>query len=206
MTKRRSRDEMAAANRRAVLAAARQQFERHGYHGASLDGIAEAAGFSKGAVYSRFEGKDDLFLAVLADHIDARHEATMARFGEMTGPEHLPRLVEWAVGVSVESVAWQAALLEFRAHAWRHPEVNTRYIELHRRTIDSIARAVAELFERGDAAPPLPVELIAVVGLANGTGVVAEYMADPSLDVAGIAAALAHSVTATGRAELRSTP
>ena len=40
-------------------------FLRQGFHGASLDEIAEAAGYTTGAVYSNFKGKDDLFLAVL---------------------------------------------------------------------------------------------------------------------------------------------
>ena len=42
-------------------------FSRDGYHGASLEEIADTAGFSKGAVYSNFGGKAELFLAVL-DH------------------------------------------------------------------------------------------------------------------------------------------
>ncbi len=43
--------------------AARTVFLRRGFHGASLDEIAEEAGYTKGAVYSNFAGKDDLYLA-----------------------------------------------------------------------------------------------------------------------------------------------
>jgi AcrR family transcriptional regulator len=43
-----------------------------GFHGASLEDISLAAGCTTGAVYSRFGGKDALFLAVLDDHVERR--------------------------------------------------------------------------------------------------------------------------------------
>lgn len=51
--------------REALVVAALLAFARDGYHGASLEGIATDAGYSKGAIYSNFDGKADLFLAVL---------------------------------------------------------------------------------------------------------------------------------------------
>ena len=48
-----------------LLEAAARVFGERGYHGASLDDIAAAAGFTKGAVYSNFKSKEDLFLALL---------------------------------------------------------------------------------------------------------------------------------------------
>ena len=48
-----------------LLAAAAHVFAERGFHGASLDAVAAAAGFSKGAVYSNFKNKEDLFLALL---------------------------------------------------------------------------------------------------------------------------------------------
>lgn len=183
---RRSRAETAEANRQAVLDAARQQFEQHGFHGASLDGIAEAADFSKGAVYSRFASKDDLFLAVLEDHIERRALATAAQLDELDHATEPAALAQISIRASVATVAWQAALMEFRAHAWRDPAVNARYRELHRRTLASIAAFVSELYERRGEDPPEPPELIALAGLANGTGVVAEFMADPGIDVGAL--------------------
>ena len=60
------------ANRASVLAAARRVFLAKGYAGATLEAIAEEAGFSKGVVYSQFGGKADLFLALLDARIDER--------------------------------------------------------------------------------------------------------------------------------------
>ena len=55
-----------------LVEAARAVFLRRGFNGASLDEIAEEAGYTKGAVYSNFDGKDWLFLAVLEDQFRRR--------------------------------------------------------------------------------------------------------------------------------------
>src|SRR4249920_1855864 len=59
-----------ALTRRHLLEAAGVVFARQGFHGATLDEVAATAGFTKGAVYSNFTSKDDLFLALLDDRID----------------------------------------------------------------------------------------------------------------------------------------
>ncbi|MGH8998105.1 MAG: TetR/AcrR family transcriptional regulator [Acidimicrobiia bacterium] len=181
---------MSEANRQAVLVAARRQFERLGYHGATLDSIAAEAGFSKGVVYSRFASKDDLFLAVLEANIEARHEDTARAFGGLGGPEDLARLVDAAFRQSTATLAWQAALLEFRVHAWRHPEVNGRYIALHERTVESVGGFLSGLYEQAGAEPPLPPRQLALGFLAGGSGIVTELLADPELEPIDLAAAI----------------
>lgn len=66
----RSRQEQQRRTRDAVVRAARFAFAREGYHGANLAAIARAAGFSKGAVYSNFSGKAELFLAVVDENLE----------------------------------------------------------------------------------------------------------------------------------------
>jgi|GEM_PF-258861 len=58
-----------------ILAVAYGIFAERGYEGASLERVAEAAGFSKGAVYSNFAGKDELFYELIAARVDERTEA-----------------------------------------------------------------------------------------------------------------------------------
>lgn len=65
-----SRRDRQRQTREALVFAARAVFAEDGYHGASLDVIARAAGFSKGAVYSNFDGKAALFLAVMDANLD----------------------------------------------------------------------------------------------------------------------------------------
>jgi AcrR family transcriptional regulator len=72
MRARASRAEQVGQNRARVLAAARRVFLARGYAGATVDAIAEEAGFSKGVVYSQFESKADMFLELLAARISER--------------------------------------------------------------------------------------------------------------------------------------
>lgn len=62
-----TRSEAKARTRAALLSAARLVFAREGYGGASLDQIAAEVGYTKGAVYTHFDSKEDLFLALLSD-------------------------------------------------------------------------------------------------------------------------------------------
>ncbi len=71
MTTRMSREESQAATRGRLLSAAAKLFARDGYAAASVDRIAAAAGYSKGAFYSNFESKEQLFMEVLEAHGDA---------------------------------------------------------------------------------------------------------------------------------------
>src|ERR1700739_1186795 len=65
-----TREQSKAKTRQRLLVAARTVFARRGYHGASVEEIAAAAGFSTGALYSNFDGKEDLFLALMEREID----------------------------------------------------------------------------------------------------------------------------------------
>jgi AcrR family transcriptional regulator len=195
MRTRLGRTETTAANRRAVLAAARALFEERGFHGAAIDAIAERAGFSEGVVYSQFGNKVELFLAVLEASIAARAEGledlarTLRERGG--GAEDVNRL---ALDQSRASLPWQAALVEFRAQAWRDPELNARYRELHARAVENVASVVHEV------APNMALDAsrVAVALLAATTGLTLEAMANPEFDLHGgfddlVVVAVAHA-------------
>ena len=65
-----TREQSRAQTRERLLEAAREVFARNGFHGSSVEEIASAAGFSTGALYSNFEGKEDLFLVLMELEID----------------------------------------------------------------------------------------------------------------------------------------
>ena len=68
--KRLSRQESQARTRTLLLEVATTEFLAHGYNGTSLERVADAAGFSKGAVYGNFAGKDELVFAVANERIE----------------------------------------------------------------------------------------------------------------------------------------
>ncbi len=65
-----TREQSRAQTRERLLEAARGVFARNGFHGSSVEEIASAAGFSTGALYSNFEGKEDLFLVLMEREIE----------------------------------------------------------------------------------------------------------------------------------------
>src|SRR5262245_48593481 len=65
--------------RERLFAAAAEVFDERGIGGASIEAIATAAGFTRGAVYSNFGNKDELIIAMLEDHVErsVRHHLAL---------------------------------------------------------------------------------------------------------------------------------
>src|SRR5580693_5520277 len=165
-----SRAEQNDRNRALLLAAARRVFLARGYYAATLEQIADEAGFSKGVVYSRFASKADMFLALLEDRIEERaaQNADLARrlagSGDFAAPLDLAQRAERA------APGWRLLVTEFRIHAARAPELNRRYAALHARTVEGIARMLALISERGAEHLPFPPRQLAELVLAIETG------------------------------------
>lgn len=136
--------------RTAVLSAARDVFGELGYHRASLDLIAARAGFSKGAVYSNFAGKDDLFLALLAEEVAqlGRRLAAASRASGDTDTD-LASLATALLGLVLDGRA-QLVFAEFRATAARDQVLAQRLATVRDELVSVTAGILeAELAERG---------------------------------------------------------
>src|SRR5262245_32110745 len=152
MATRMSRAERSEQTRAELIDAARTVFMRSGFHGASLDEISAEAGYTTGAVYSRFGGKDELFLAVLDDHVDRR----LARYREAIDAsadfESAGRaLVRAAIAAGRGEPGWTPLLMEFWTHAARRDELRQAVLARHDRQLDTIAELYEELVARGGA-------------------------------------------------------
>src|SRR5215467_12124521 len=137
-----SRAERAGRNRALVLAAARQVFLARGYHGATLEQIADEAGFSKGVVYSQFDSKADLFLALLEARIEERAADNARVAGSLSGGGLLALLDHLARGDQA-TPGWLLLVIEFRVHAARDPVLSARYAAAHERTVEALAGVLA---------------------------------------------------------------
>ena len=135
-----TRPEQSAQNRQRVLDVAGKLFRRNGFHGATLEQIADRAGFSKGVIYSQFGSKDDLFLALMEQRMDWRIGQALELVRNAPAETALRMFVEQARGVQEADVPWMLLSLEFRIHAARTPDLNRRYAALHRRTLDGLAQ------------------------------------------------------------------
>jgi AcrR family transcriptional regulator len=174
----RRRVEKVADNRAALLEAARVTFLARGYVGATLEAIAEEAGFSKGVVYSQFSGKPDLFLALLERRIDERAAENEAIAARLPVEDVVPTLLRNFERDAHREAGWARLLIEFRTVAMRDPELGTRYAELHRRTRDRLESLLAGVHARLRSEPPVSPRAMAEFILALGPGLVLERAAD----------------------------
>lgn len=160
-----------------VLDAARGVFAERGFAGASTDQVAAAAGFTKGAVYSNFGSKDELFLALMAAEAGARVAAVERA---LVGTTDLPGALA-AVGdeLAARDPAWQLLYLEFWQRAVRDPGVRTAFVASRR----ELRARVAEVVERFLAAHPghtgWDAGRLTVVLLALTHGLALEALPDP---------------------------
>jgi AcrR family transcriptional regulator len=177
------RAEQVERNRGLVLAAARRVFLEKGYEGATLDGIAEAAGFSKGVVYSQFAGKGDLFLGLLEQRIDERAAQNQRTVERRRGIDAMVALLRNFERDARDEVAWARVLVEFRSRALRDPELNRRYAALHRVTVDRLAALIDQVWAGEPAGEPAadrpPARTMAQFILAFGAGLTLERSVDP---------------------------
>jgi AcrR family transcriptional regulator len=174
-----SRVEQTERNRGLVLEAARGVFMQRGYHGATLEQIAESAGFSKGVVYSQFESKFDLFLSLLEARIEERaglHASLVERFGRDGG---IRALVEHLAREDRADPRWSLLVVEFRVHAARDPDLNRRYAAAHARTVQALADSLARVAERSGERLLLEPAVMAEVALATAFGSMLEQAANP---------------------------
>jgi AcrR family transcriptional regulator len=157
--------------RERILAAAVTTFASEGFAGATIDMIAEAAGFTKGAVYSNFGSKDDLFFALLDAQVTAR-VTLITELIEKVGASEGPESAAAAVGKALmrmihENTDYQLLFIEYWLRAARDPQIRERFAK-HRRTItDRTMKAIdpAVLARTGLSPEALGMLLVA---LSNG--------------------------------------
>lgn len=109
-----------------LLDAAEEVFVRDGYEAAQLDEIAARAGRSKGAVYTHFKSKEDLFLALFEHRTRGYIDRLVAGLRTCTTrQERMTAFRKFYVGL-VDDRTWPILTLEFKLFALRHPESKER--------------------------------------------------------------------------------
>ncbi|WP_312884472.1 TetR/AcrR family transcriptional regulator [Nocardia barduliensis] len=169
-----------------LIQTAKRLFLADGYQATTLDKVAKAAGFTKGAVYSNFRTKDDLCLAVL-DEIHGERAAEIAEIiAAPTAAQRLKRMTEWAQRV-VGDPDWTQLELEFSVHARRDDHLRA---ELATRLDDIVGMVGAALKTTDDREARMPQAEAAVAVLALGVGLGLFRSIDPGIPVTGMISAL----------------
>lgn len=160
--KRLTRAESKERTRALLLDAAATVFAREGFGGASVDAIAEEAGFSKGAVYSNFAGKDDLFLALLDRRLEEYGQDWLRVFAHGTSPEERRDGTEQLLARETGTQrAWTMLELEFILYALREETARIKLAERYRGIREAITATLAQHEAETGLALPLPPETLA---------------------------------------------
>jgi AcrR family transcriptional regulator len=181
MATRVSRVERQAQTRTDLIAAARKVFLRSGFHGASLEEIAQEAGYTKGAVYSNFEDKDALYLAVLDAHYERRIEAYAGIMleGEQF-EEALGEVSRFMAEADANEPRWLPLLSEFVAHAARDEQVRVAYLATRNRFLTAISGILDATQERYSKRFKLPSFEVARASSALQRAMSSERQLDPT--------------------------
>jgi AcrR family transcriptional regulator len=118
-----SRAESRVLTRERLLDAAADVFNRLGYHGASLEAVAEAAGYTKGAVYSNFATKGDLFLALHRRYTARQITEQSATLATLSLEELAERGGASLVEQARSQETWDLLQIEFWLAGMRDPEL-----------------------------------------------------------------------------------
>jgi AcrR family transcriptional regulator len=167
MAPRPARDEVRAR----LLGAAGSVFAQKGFAAASVEGVARAAGLTKGAIYSNFRSKDDLFFALLAEHVAERLVNLELGSGREIG--------DALMGAAIDDRQWQLLFIEFWQRAMRDPAAREQFVTHRRELRASIARAIEERAAEASYKLPLPAKDLATIVIALSNGLAIEHLPDP---------------------------
>lgn len=144
-----TREESRARTRELVLDSASVIFRRDGFHQASIDEIAEEAGFSRGAVYSSFANKEEFFLAL---HDREAQKSVQLIAERLLEDGTLQDAALTAARTFYErhlaDPEWSLLMAEFAVHAARNPDVARRFREQDRLWREASTRLIAEICAR----------------------------------------------------------
>jgi AcrR family transcriptional regulator len=167
--------------RAALLAAAAEVFAKRGFRDATVDEIAERAGYSKGAVYWHFQGKEELFSALVDERVDSATWEMIellesAPPGQDMGPEASRRFVELLRGERELLLLYH----DYWSHAVRDPALRRRYARRRAGLRARLGRALKARIEHlGGPAHAFDPEAMATIILSLGVGLAQERLIAP---------------------------
>ncbi|MCY8673422.1 TetR/AcrR family transcriptional regulator [Bacillus haynesii] len=174
LRKRLTQKERKEETRQLLLESAVEIFSELGFHGASVEKIAEHAGFSKGAVYSNFKSKEELFLALLEQQMNLQ----VNNIDQIINKQHsvsyfIETMNDHFVSVVKENQKWMILNMEFLLYVMRNESVRYKWSCMIRDSVDRISKSVAKLMSKENHEVTLSSEEIAwtIFSLENGLAI-----------------------------------
>jgi AcrR family transcriptional regulator len=163
-----TRKEKQAHTRNCLMKSAAKVFARRGLQQASIDEVAEEAGYTKGAFYANFKNKEELFLAML----DERFGQKLAEIERVAAGDDF----NLALASDPE---FDRLFFEFSAYAARNEDFREELVTRYRALRARVADAIRGRAERDGIDLPIPAEQIAQMTFAMAKGLALENMLEP---------------------------
>jgi AcrR family transcriptional regulator len=164
-----------------LLSAALRVFARRGYGEAGVDEIAAEAGYSKGALYWHFSGKEELLTALLEERIDAPLRDRVALLA--SAPPERDMSVEATRAFAQQLGEEREAMLlerEYWSLAIRDPELRTRYAERQAELREALAAGLeARARHLGTPGLPMSGEDVARIVMSIIGGLAVDELIEP---------------------------
>lgn len=198
-----TRAERREQTREALVSAAERRFVGGGFHATSVDEVAAEAGYTKGAVYSNFESKEDLFFAVYerrSRRAISEAERVLGESGPAAGLERLASDSALRIG---RDDGWLAVFFEFWAHVVRNPGLRERFAEIHTRALAPLVAASERLVEEEGIRLPVDAERFNAAMYAMVSALTLERLTRPEVVDAALGARIIRSVLDEFRRDTR---
>jgi AcrR family transcriptional regulator len=175
-----TRAEKQARTRAALLDAGARVFVTHGFLGASVEAIASEAGYTRGAFYSNFSSKEELFAELLQERVYSQYRR-MAKTSAGPGRPTLRQVGEQLAAIQGDpNGRWLFRLwLELLAHAGRDEkfrEIAAGFWGANRKLV---AAAIETAYGEQGGEPPVSAERLASAMIALDIGLALQHFVDP---------------------------
>ena len=178
MKQRMSRKENQVQTRERLLDAGLEVFSRRGYYGASVDEIAAEAGFSKGAVYSNFSSKEDLFLALVDRRFARDAQGYPGIINFMAGGVEIEKGPGFKE-IVMQDHTWNMLMLEFFLYAMRD-ETNREKLAARLEQLRKVMeKNLTALYTQLEKKPLLPIKDLPWSVFSLGIGMMLQFYIDP---------------------------
>jgi AcrR family transcriptional regulator len=176
-----TRREKQQQTRQALLEAAAQLFCERGLEGASVDEIAQAAGYTKGAFYANFKSKEELFLVMLDEHFAKEFD----RLDHALAGSHDPQEEAQAAAADFIRYAgvdeWPALYFQFVAYAAQNEDFRQELATRHRAMRERLAQLFKRWKDAFGATSPIPFEHVAAMMFFMADGFLVDRIVEPEL-------------------------
>jgi AcrR family transcriptional regulator len=181
-SRRLTRAEQQAATRAALIESAAQVFAERGFMGASVEAVAERAGYTRGAFYSNFGSKEELFAELLQERVYTRYRAMAQRSAQAESRPTMREVGEQLAEIQKGSGRGSSLFklwLELIAHAGRDKRFRKLAAGFWRGNRRASAAAIEATYGAAGVNPPADPKLLATAMIALDIGLAIQHFADP---------------------------